>query len=60
VKLPQKVLIQTPEARGKELFGQPEKPWISLTYDGFLETNNPARIAEFAELIKFYRGSQER
>jgi predicted nucleotide-binding protein (sugar kinase/HSP70/actin superfamily) len=36
-----------------------QKPWISLTYDGFLETNNPARIAEFAELVKFYRGSQE-
>jgi predicted nucleotide-binding protein (sugar kinase/HSP70/actin superfamily) len=36
-----------------------QKPWISLTYDGSLETNNPARIAEFAELIKFSRGSQE-
>ncbi len=36
-----------------------QKPWISLTYDGFLETNNPARINEFAELVKFSRGSQE-
>jgi predicted nucleotide-binding protein (sugar kinase/HSP70/actin superfamily) len=30
-----------------------QKPWSSLTYDGFLETNNLARINEFAELIKF-------
>jgi len=30
-----------------------QKPWISLTYDGFLESNNLARISEFAELIKF-------
>lgn len=29
------------------------KPWISLTYDGFQESNNLARINEFAELIKF-------
>ena len=35
-----------------------QKPWVSLTYDGSLETNNPARIAEFAELVKFCRGSQ--
>jgi predicted nucleotide-binding protein (sugar kinase/HSP70/actin superfamily) len=32
-----------------------KKPWISLTYDGFLETNNAARINNFAELIKFCR-----
>jgi predicted CoA-substrate-specific enzyme activase len=30
-----------------------EKPWINLTYDGFLETNNSIRINEFAELVKF-------
>jgi len=29
------------------------KPWISLTYDGFLEKNNATRIREFAELVKF-------
>ncbi len=29
------------------------KPWINLTYDGFLETNNAIRINEFAELVKF-------
>jgi predicted nucleotide-binding protein (sugar kinase/HSP70/actin superfamily) len=30
-----------------------QKPWISLTYDGFLESNNMARINSFAEVIKF-------
>ncbi|HJX03899.1 MAG TPA: acyl-CoA dehydratase activase-related protein, partial [Dehalococcoidia bacterium] len=29
------------------------KPWISLTYDGIHESNNAARINEFAELVKF-------
>ncbi len=29
------------------------KPWISLTYDGFLESNNLSKINEFAELVKF-------
>jgi predicted nucleotide-binding protein (sugar kinase/HSP70/actin superfamily) len=29
------------------------KPWISLTYDGIMESNNQARIANFAEVIKF-------
>jgi len=32
-----------------------QKPWISLTYDGFLESNNAARINNFAEIIKFCR-----
>jgi predicted CoA-substrate-specific enzyme activase len=31
------------------------KPWISVTYDGFLESNNTARVKEFAELVKFCR-----
>ena len=30
-----------------------QKPWISLTYDGILETNNVAKINDFAELVKF-------
>jgi predicted CoA-substrate-specific enzyme activase len=30
-----------------------KKPWISLTYDGFSETNNLVRISNFAEVIKF-------
>ncbi len=29
------------------------KPWLSLTYDGFPETSNLAKINAFAELIKF-------
>ena len=32
-----------------------QKPYISLTYDGFLETNNRTKIGEFAEVIKFCR-----
>ncbi|HEX7475360.1 MAG TPA: hypothetical protein VF318_05285, partial [Dehalococcoidales bacterium] len=35
-----------------------QKPWINLTYDGFLETNNSTRINEFAELVKFCRKNQ--
>ena len=35
-----------------------QKPWINLTYDGFLETNNSIRINEFAELVKFCRKNQ--
>ena len=30
-----------------------EKPWINLTYDGTLETNNLERINNFAEILKF-------
>ena len=29
------------------------KPWINLTYDGFMETTNLTRINNFAEIIKF-------
>jgi predicted nucleotide-binding protein (sugar kinase/HSP70/actin superfamily) len=30
-----------------------QKPWINLTYDGFMETNNLERINNFAEIIRF-------
>ncbi|MFC1845898.1 acyl-CoA dehydratase activase [Chloroflexota bacterium] len=30
-----------------------QKPWISLTYDGFMETNNLTKINSFAEVIRF-------
>ncbi len=30
-----------------------QKPWISLTYDGFMETNNLIKINSFAEVIRF-------
>ncbi|MGA9049416.1 MAG: acyl-CoA dehydratase activase [Dehalococcoidia bacterium] len=33
------------------------KPWISLTYDGFPETNNLARITNFAEVLRYCRES---
>jgi len=29
------------------------KPWINLTYDGFMESTNLTRINNFAEVIKF-------
>jgi len=29
------------------------KPWISLTYDGILESNNQAKISNFAEVIRY-------
>jgi predicted CoA-substrate-specific enzyme activase len=29
------------------------KPWINLTYDGFIETNNLAKINNFAEVLRF-------
>jgi predicted CoA-substrate-specific enzyme activase len=30
-----------------------QKPWISLTYDGFIETNNLSKINAFAEIIRY-------
>jgi predicted nucleotide-binding protein (sugar kinase/HSP70/actin superfamily) len=30
-----------------------EKPWINLTYDGFMESTNLVRINNFAEVIRF-------
>lgn len=42
-------------AMAEKFSGIYQKPWISLTYDGFLETNNLTRINNFAELIKFCR-----
>ena len=30
-----------------------QKPWISLTYDGFAESNNRERISNFVEIIRF-------
>jgi predicted nucleotide-binding protein (sugar kinase/HSP70/actin superfamily) len=36
------------------------KPWISLTYDGFLETNNQGKINNFAEIIRFCAKEKKR
>jgi predicted nucleotide-binding protein (sugar kinase/HSP70/actin superfamily) len=35
------------------------KPWISLTYDGFQESTNLARINEFAELVRFCQKDED-
>ncbi len=35
------------------------KPWINLTYDGTLETNNLERINNFAEIIRFCSSPKE-
>jgi predicted CoA-substrate-specific enzyme activase len=37
-----------------------EKPWINLTYDGGRETNNLARISDFAEIISYCYDGNER
>ena len=42
-------------AMAEKFGGRYEKPWISLTYDGFLETNNLSKINSFAEVIRFSR-----
>jgi len=36
-----------------EMYG---KPWINLTYDGTMETNNSERVSNFAEIIRFCAG----
>jgi len=40
-------------AMAEKLAAAYQKPWISLTYDGFSETNNLVRIGNFAEVIRF-------
>jgi hypothetical protein len=29
------------------------KPWINLTYDGFVENTNRTKISNFAEILRF-------
>jgi predicted nucleotide-binding protein (sugar kinase/HSP70/actin superfamily) len=29
------------------------KPWINLTYDGFVESTNRTKISNFAEVLRF-------
>ncbi|MDY6892267.1 MAG: BadF/BadG/BcrA/BcrD ATPase family protein, partial [Chloroflexota bacterium] len=43
----------TVAAMSEELASAYGKPWISLTYDGIMETNNQAKISNFAEVIRF-------
>ena len=40
-------------AMSEKLSAPHGKPWINLTYDGFQETNNLAKINNFAEIIRF-------
>ena len=40
-------------AMSEKLGARYGKPWINLTYDGFMESNNLSRIANFAEVIRF-------
>lgn len=43
----------TVAAMSEKLSEKYGKPWISLTYDGILETNNQAKISNFAEVIRY-------
>jgi predicted CoA-substrate-specific enzyme activase len=43
----------TVAAMSEQLSAKYGKPWISLTYDGILETNNQAKIGNFAEVIRY-------
>ncbi len=43
----------TVAALAEKLSARYGKPWISLTYDGILESNNQAKLCNFAEVIKF-------
>jgi predicted nucleotide-binding protein (sugar kinase/HSP70/actin superfamily) len=40
-------------ALAESLSAKHSKPWISLTYDGFMETNNLVKINNFAEILRF-------
>jgi hypothetical protein len=42
-------------ALSDKLSEQYHKPWINLTYDGFMETNNLSRINNFAEILHYCR-----
>jgi len=40
-------------AMSEKLSSAYKKPWISLTYDGFIESNNLSKINDFAEIVRF-------
>jgi len=40
-------------AMSEKLSNMYQKPWINVTYDGFIETNNLTRIHDFAEIVRF-------
>ncbi len=48
----------TVAAMAEKLSSRFGKPWISLTYDGIVESNNTTKIGNFAEVIGYCtRGS---
>jgi predicted CoA-substrate-specific enzyme activase len=40
-------------AMAEKLATSVHKPWLTLTYDGIMESNNRTRIQNFAEIIKY-------
>jgi predicted nucleotide-binding protein (sugar kinase/HSP70/actin superfamily) len=42
-------------AMSEKLSALYQKPWINVTYDGIMETNNLTRVNNFAEIIRFCR-----
>lgn len=40
-------------AMAEKISAQYSKPWISLTYDGFTESNNLLKIANLAEILQY-------
>jgi predicted nucleotide-binding protein (sugar kinase/HSP70/actin superfamily) len=47
-------------ALADKLASKYHKPWISLTYDGIMESNNQTRIANFAEVIRYCAKTENR
>ena len=47
-------------AMSEKLTAVYRKPWINLTYDGFVESTNRTKISNFAEILRFCRQEGER
>jgi len=47
-------------AMSEKLSALYQKPWINLSYDGFIESNNLERVNNFAEIIRFSSKAQEK
>jgi hypothetical protein len=43
-------IVAAMSERFSALYG---KPWINLTYDGFVESTNLTKINNFAEVLRF-------
>ncbi|APV45242.1 CoA-substrate-specific enzyme activase, putative [Dehalogenimonas formicexedens] len=44
-------------AMAEKLASSLHKPWVTLTYDGIMESNNRTRIQNFAEIIRYSASS---